>query len=110
MVCISPGPTRYRPPTRTLGRERDDADVDDLYAFHRGNGVEIAQPIGDRPWHIRDYTVRDLNGYHIVFGQHLLNAGPPITIERVDLPRDPRLQRRHDFARDRYRVGRLMRH
>jgi catechol 2,3-dioxygenase-like lactoylglutathione lyase family enzyme len=62
------------------------ADVDELLAFHRANGVEIAQDIGDRPWQIRDYTVRDLNGYHIVFGQHLLNAGPSITIERVELP------------------------
>jgi hypothetical protein len=35
--------------------------------------------------HIRDYTVRDLNGYHIVFGQHLHNAGEPIQVERVDL-------------------------
>ncbi len=61
------------------------ADVDELYAFHAANGVEVVQAIGDRAWHIRDYTVRDLNGYHIVFGQQLLNAGPPIKIERVDV-------------------------
>jgi catechol 2,3-dioxygenase-like lactoylglutathione lyase family enzyme len=60
-------------------------DVDALYEFHRANGVDVVQTIGDRPWHIRDYTVRDLNGYHIVFGQHLPNAGDPIKIERVDL-------------------------
>lgn len=60
-------------------------DVDALYEFHRANGVEMVKAIGDRPWHIRDYTVRDLNGYHIVFGQHLLNAGEPIKVERVDL-------------------------
>jgi catechol 2,3-dioxygenase-like lactoylglutathione lyase family enzyme len=61
-------------------------NVDELYEFHRANGVEIAEPIGDRPWHIRDYTIRDLHGYHIVFGQHLMNAGPPIKIERVGVP------------------------
>src|SRR5438034_5415514 len=61
-------------------------NVDELYEFHRANGVEVVEPIGDRPWHVRDYTVRDLNGYAIVFGQHLLNAGPPIRIERVDVP------------------------
>jgi catechol 2,3-dioxygenase-like lactoylglutathione lyase family enzyme len=61
-------------------------DVDALYEFHRANGVDVAQAIDDRPWHIRDYTVRDLNGYHVVFGQHLLSAGPPIKIERVDVP------------------------
>jgi hypothetical protein len=61
-------------------------DVDALHAFHQSTGVEIAQPIGDRPWRIRDYTVYDLNGYHIVFGQHLMNAGEPIKVERVDVP------------------------
>jgi catechol 2,3-dioxygenase-like lactoylglutathione lyase family enzyme len=61
-------------------------DADQLYAFHRANGVEIAQPIDDRPYGIRDYTVRDLHGYYLVFGHHLFNAGPPIKIERVDVP------------------------
>jgi catechol 2,3-dioxygenase-like lactoylglutathione lyase family enzyme len=61
-------------------------DADQLHDFHRGNGVEIAQPIDDRPYGIRDYTVRDLHGYYLVFGHHLLNAGPRITIERVDMP------------------------
>jgi catechol 2,3-dioxygenase-like lactoylglutathione lyase family enzyme len=61
-------------------------NVDELYEFHRANGVDVFEPIGDRPWHIRDYTVRDLNGYYIVFGQHLFTGGPPIRIERVDVP------------------------
>jgi catechol 2,3-dioxygenase-like lactoylglutathione lyase family enzyme len=60
-------------------------DADQLYDFHRANGVEIAQAIGDREYGIRDYVVRDLNGYHLSFGHHLLNAGPPIPIERVDV-------------------------
>ena len=30
--------------------------------------------------------MRDLNGYYLSFGQHLLRAGPPIKIERVDVP------------------------
>ncbi len=58
-------------------------DADALYEFHRGNQVEIVQEIGDRPYGIRDYVVHDLNGYALVFGQHLLNTGPPIHIERV---------------------------
>src|SRR4051812_45254724 len=49
-------------------------DADQLYAFHRGNGVDIAQEIGDRDYGIRDYVVRDLNGYHLSFGQHLFTA------------------------------------
>lgn len=60
-------------------------DADQLYEFHRANGVEIAQVIDDRPYGIRDYAVRDLHGYYLIFGHHLLNAGPPIKIERVDV-------------------------
>ena len=67
-------------------------DADQLYDFHRANGVEIAQEIGDREYAIRDYVVRDLNGYYLSFGHQLFNAGPPIKIERVDVP--VRLERR----------------
>jgi hypothetical protein len=48
--------------------------------------VEIVQAIDDRPYGIRNYVVRDLYGYCLVFGHHLFNAGPPIRIERVDVP------------------------
>jgi uncharacterized glyoxalase superfamily protein PhnB len=60
-------------------------DADQLYEFHRAQGVEIAEPIADRPYGIRDYVVRDLYGYCLSFGHHLFNAGPPIRIERVDV-------------------------
>ena|SRR5579872_561001 len=61
-------------------------DADQLYEFHRANGVEIVNEVDDRPYGIRDYTVRDLYGYTLVFGHHLHSAGPPIRIERVDVP------------------------
>jgi catechol 2,3-dioxygenase-like lactoylglutathione lyase family enzyme len=61
-------------------------DADQFYEFHRGNGVEVAQEIGDREYGIRDYIVRDLHGYYLSFGQRLFNSGPPIKIERVDVP------------------------
>ncbi len=61
-------------------------DADELHGFHRANGVEIAQALDDRPYHIRDYTVRDLDGNYLCFDHRLLNAGPPIEIERVDVP------------------------
>jgi hypothetical protein len=61
-------------------------NADRLYEFHRANGAEIAQAIDDRPYGIRDYTVRDLYGYYLVFGHHLFNAGPLLKIERVDVP------------------------
>lgn len=34
-------------------------DADQLHEFHCANGIEIAQAIDDRPYGIRDYTVRD---------------------------------------------------
>jgi len=61
-------------------------DADLLYEFHRANGVDIAHPIGDRDYHIRDYVVRDLHGHYLTFGHHLLNAGPALRIERVAVP------------------------
>ncbi len=61
-------------------------NADELYAFHRANGVEILVEPGDRDYGLRDYRVRDLNGYNISFGHHLFNAGPGIEIERVDVP------------------------
>jgi len=61
-------------------------DADQLYEVHRANGVDVAQEIVDREYAIRDYVVRDLNGYYLSFGHHLFNAGPPIKIARVDVP------------------------
>lgn len=65
-------------------------DADELYEFQRANGVDIVQPPGDRLYGLRDYTVRDLNGYALTFGHrlglHLSDPGPPIKIERVDVP------------------------
>jgi catechol 2,3-dioxygenase-like lactoylglutathione lyase family enzyme len=61
-------------------------NADELYEFHRAQGVEVVEPIADRPYGIRDYGVRDLHGYHLSFGHPVFNAGPPINIERVDVP------------------------
>jgi len=61
-------------------------DADALYEFHRANGVEIVAPPTDQPYGIRDYRIRDLNGYELEFGHRLHTGGPPLEIERVDLP------------------------
>jgi catechol 2,3-dioxygenase-like lactoylglutathione lyase family enzyme len=61
-------------------------DVDAVHAFHEAGGVEIGEPIADREYGMRDYSVRDINGYAIGFGQHIFNAGESILIERVDVP------------------------
>jgi catechol 2,3-dioxygenase-like lactoylglutathione lyase family enzyme len=61
-------------------------DADELHAFHCVQGVEVVEPIGDREYGIRDYSVRDLHGYYLTFGHPLYNLGPAIKIERVDVP------------------------
>ena len=76
-------------------------NADELYEFQRDNGVDIVEAPGDRPYGLRDYRVRDLYGYELGFGHHLFNAGPPLEIERVDVP--VRLEKRlaallHDLA------------
>src|SRR5579862_3381883 len=43
--------------------------VDELYSQHQARGAEILSPIEDKPWGFREYTVRDLNGYHLRFTQ-----------------------------------------
>ncbi len=57
-------------------------DADALYAFHRKNGVEISEPIGDREYGLRDYGVKDLNGYHLSFGHYIFDGGEPLVTER----------------------------
>lgn len=64
-------------------------NADELFEFHRANGVEIVEPPGDREYGIRDYAIRDLYGYRLAFGHRLpggMAEGPPLKIERVDVP------------------------
>lgn len=68
------------------------SDADALYDFHRATGVEVVTPPGDREYGLRDYAVRDLDGYELGFGHYIYNVGPPVPIERVDVP--VRLERR----------------
>lgn len=61
-------------------------NADDLYEFQVSNGVEVVAPPDDRPYGLRDYSVRDLNGYELSFGHFIYNVGEPVKIERVDVP------------------------
>lgn len=61
-------------------------NADELYAFHRANGVKVVEEIADRDYGMRDYRVLDLDGNQLSFGQHLFTTGPKIEIERVDVP------------------------
>jgi catechol 2,3-dioxygenase-like lactoylglutathione lyase family enzyme len=61
-------------------------NADELWEFHRANGVEVAEPPDDRPYGLRDYAIRDLHGYYLSFGHYIYNGGPPLEIQRVDVP------------------------
>ena len=52
-------------------------DADALFAFHGATGVDVVEPPGDREYGLRDYSVRDLDGYELGFGHYLYNDGPP---------------------------------
>lgn len=61
-------------------------NADELCEFHRANGIEIIEPLEDRPYGLRDYAIRDLYGYKLAIGHYIFNAGPPVEIERVEVP------------------------
>lgn len=43
--------------------------IDLLYSLHNRNGATIHSPLESKPWGLREYTVRDLNGHYLRFGQ-----------------------------------------
>ena len=43
-------------------------DIDGLRERHRAAGAPVISEIENKPWGIREYTVRDNNGYHLRFG------------------------------------------
>jgi len=49
-------------------------DANALCEFHRANGVEIVEVPRDQPYGLREYTVRDLDGYYLNFGHRLRSA------------------------------------
>jgi catechol 2,3-dioxygenase-like lactoylglutathione lyase family enzyme len=61
-------------------------NADELHDYQRANGVEVVQPPEDRPYGLRDYTVRDQDGNYLSFGHYIYNVGPLVAIERVDVP------------------------
>jgi uncharacterized glyoxalase superfamily protein PhnB len=46
-------------------------DADALHEFHRASGVEIVEALRDQSYGLREYTVRDLDGYYLNFGHRL---------------------------------------
>jgi GNAT superfamily N-acetyltransferase len=62
--------------------------IDVLYNLHCRNGATIRSPLAAKPWGLCEYTVRDLNGHYLRFGQRGSDrpAGrePATTVEIVE--------------------------
>jgi GNAT superfamily N-acetyltransferase len=42
--------------------------IDALHDLHARNGATICSPLEMKPWGLREYTIRDLNGHYLRFG------------------------------------------
>lgn len=79
LMTGTPGPAGI-----TLNFIVDDADA--LFAHQQANGVTVDWAPADREYGLRDFQVRDLDGYALRFGHYIYGVGEPVRIERVDVP------------------------
>ena len=50
--------------------------VDELYRRHQSKGAKIVADIENKPWGLREYTLEDINGYHLRFGEATSECDP----------------------------------
>ena len=43
-------------------------NADTLYAEYAARGVDFTRPLGDTPWHSREFVVKDCDGRLLAFG------------------------------------------
>jgi len=48
-----------------------DGNIDEYYAEVQRKGVKIVADIKDEPFGVRDFTVKDIDGYQLTFNQRL---------------------------------------
>jgi catechol 2,3-dioxygenase-like lactoylglutathione lyase family enzyme len=56
-------------------------DIDSLYEQHRSAAAPMVAPLETKPWGMREYIVRDPNGYHLRFGASGTYQAPKIRRE-----------------------------
>jgi uncharacterized glyoxalase superfamily protein PhnB len=44
-------------------------DIDALYREYQTSGVQFTQPLADKPWGMREFGVRTVDGHRLMFGQ-----------------------------------------
>ena len=68
-----------------------------LYHFHQKKNADIVEPLENKPWGMSGYTVREINGYYVVFAGALIsnrekNANGPLLsahiISRIPTPKE----------------------
>ncbi|HEV8506409.1 MAG TPA: GNAT family N-acetyltransferase [Chitinophagaceae bacterium] len=71
-------------------------NVETFYDFHKNKNAEIVEPLENKPWGLAGYTLRDINGYSVVF------AGPPIAqkLKTESTPETVRIISRIPTARE----------
>lgn len=51
-------------------------NLETLYHFHQKKNAEIVEPLENKPWGLAGYTVRENNGYYVIFaGAAISNRG-----------------------------------
>ena len=61
-----PNPDKYADELLDAYLSIENADA--LYAEYAGRGVEFTRPLGDTPWHSREFVVKDCDGRLLAFG------------------------------------------
>jgi catechol 2,3-dioxygenase-like lactoylglutathione lyase family enzyme len=72
--------------------------VEPLHEFHRSSGADIASPMGNKPWGMCEYTVRDPWGYELRFAGPEKYVRPPDA--RDSLPSNIRIVERMPTVRE----------
>lgn len=47
------------------------SDADALYREYQRSGVEFTQRLADKPWGMREFGIRTIDGHRLMFGQEL---------------------------------------
>jgi catechol 2,3-dioxygenase-like lactoylglutathione lyase family enzyme len=47
------------------------SDAAAIYEEYRSRGVEFTQPLADKPWDMREFGIRTIDGHRLMFGQEL---------------------------------------
>lgn len=48
--------------------------LDTVYALHQKNKAEIVSPLEDRPWGMREYVIREINGHYVCFSEPIVGS------------------------------------